>query len=250
MPLRSVNRHRRSLSRVNDTPTLSTCHQWFPCGPLLACHLTWSLPGLFLLCSRPWLLTTAAEGGLEPAPASRFRGAYPHRLNSKTALSRPLLHSGLLSAPSWRTVVGITHKVMTAPLQLSVQFVQHQITEQRRKRAALGRALIHRTHQSILHPTGLQKRSNQLEHSFVGHALGYRRHKAVVIHSIEKFFQIEVYHPAVPFGDIPLRLVHRLLRTTPRSKTVAVFGERRVPALLQNLQHRLLDKTVQRGGNA
>ena len=30
-------------------------------------------------------------------------------------------------------VVGITHKVVTAPLQLSIQFVQHQITEQRRE---------------------------------------------------------------------------------------------------------------------
>src|SRR2546425_11813529 len=91
MPLRSVNRHRRSSSRVNDTPavstfvpTLSTRHQWFPCGPLLARHLTWFFPGLFLLCSRPWLLTTATEGGLEPAPASRFRGADPHRSNSYT----------------------------------------------------------------------------------------------------------------------------------------------------------------------
>src|SRR5215472_4314482 len=103
MPLRSVNRHRRSLSRVNDTPTLSTCHQWFPCGPLLASHLTWFFPGLFLLCSRPWLLTTAAEGGLEPAPASRFQGAYPHRSSSYThwALLGPLR--------SWRTIIGITH---------------------------------------------------------------------------------------------------------------------------------------------
>jgi hypothetical protein len=63
-------------------PTLSTRHQWFPCGPLLVSHLTWFFPGLFLLCSRPWLLTKAAEGGLEPAPASRFRGACPHRSSS------------------------------------------------------------------------------------------------------------------------------------------------------------------------
>ena len=49
------------------------------------------LPGLFLLRSRPWLLTTAAEGGLEPAPASRFRGAYPHQLNSKAVSSSPSL---------------------------------------------------------------------------------------------------------------------------------------------------------------
>jgi hypothetical protein len=42
-----VNRYRRSLSRSNNNSTvlaivylLSTLHQWFPCGPLLACHLT------------------------------------------------------------------------------------------------------------------------------------------------------------------------------------------------------------------
>src|SRR4030042_508071 len=64
--------------------TLSTRHQWFPCGLLLASHLTWFFPGLFLLCSRPWLLTTAAGGGLEPAPASRFRGTSPHQLSSCT----------------------------------------------------------------------------------------------------------------------------------------------------------------------
>src|SRR5262249_18992578 len=83
-------------------PTLSTRHQWFPRGPLLTSHLTWFFPGLFLLCSRPWLLTTAAEGGLEPAPASRFRGADPHRSNSYThwALLGPLR--------SWRTIVGIS----------------------------------------------------------------------------------------------------------------------------------------------
>src|SRR4051794_23735708 len=63
---------------------LSTRHQWFPCGPLLVSHLTRFFPGLFLLCSRPWLLPTAAEGGLEPTPVSRFRGTFPHRLSSYT----------------------------------------------------------------------------------------------------------------------------------------------------------------------
>src|SRR3954471_10468587 len=85
-------------------PTLSTRPQWFPCGPLPVRHLTWFFPGLFLLCSRPWLLTTAAGGGLEPAPASRFRGAFPHQSSSYThwALLGPLR--------SWRTIIGETFK--------------------------------------------------------------------------------------------------------------------------------------------
>jgi len=32
-------------------------------------------------------LTTAAEGGLEPVPVDRFRGAYPHQLSSYALLS-------------------------------------------------------------------------------------------------------------------------------------------------------------------
>jgi len=40
------------------------------------------MPWLFLKRSPPWLFTNAALGGLKPAPASRFRGAYPHLLCS------------------------------------------------------------------------------------------------------------------------------------------------------------------------
>src|SRR5437588_13093316 len=40
------------------------------------------LPGLFLPCSLPQLLSAAAGGSLEPSPVRRFRGAFPHRLLS------------------------------------------------------------------------------------------------------------------------------------------------------------------------
>src|SRR6266550_3548653 len=112
------------------------------------------------------------------------------------------------------------------------------------QRTALWRSFIDRRHQSVLQHSGLQKGSDQLEHPSVGHALGHRRYQAIVIHLVEKFLQIQVHHPAAPFGDVLLRLSHRLPRAAPRSKTVAVLGERRVPALLQNLQHRLLDKSI------
>src|SRR5947199_368519 len=120
---------------------LSTRHQWFPCGPLLASHLTWFFPGLFLLCSRPWLLPTAAEGGLEPAPASRFRGADPHRSSSYThwALLGPLR--------SWRTIVRVAHNGDLAPRRLPPlirplveHIMQVHVAEQRRNYRALRRA--------------------------------------------------------------------------------------------------------------
>src|ERR1700747_1794633 len=51
---------------------------------------TRSMPGLFFPRSRPWLWATAAEGGLEPAPVSRFRRASPHRIAvTRYLASRP-----------------------------------------------------------------------------------------------------------------------------------------------------------------
>src|SRR6266403_4176529 len=85
---------------------VSTLQQWFPCGPLLACHLTWSLPGLFLPRSRPWILTKAAEGGLEPAPASRFRGAYPHQLSSCALLGLAAIRARGTQSSACRVTCG------------------------------------------------------------------------------------------------------------------------------------------------
>src|SRR5215469_8076670 len=58
------------------------------------------MPDLFLPRSRPWHLTTAAEGGLKSAPASRLRGAVPHQLSSyaSSSLARFVC--------SWRTMTG------------------------------------------------------------------------------------------------------------------------------------------------
>jgi hypothetical protein len=66
----------------------------------------------------------------------------------------------------------------------------------------------------------------------------------------EKLFQIEIHHPAVPVGDILLRLGHRLMRRALGTKPVTVFGKRRVPPVLQNLHRRLLDKPIQHRRNA
>jgi hypothetical protein len=65
------------------------------------------MPGLFLPRSRPWLWATAAEGGLEPAPVSRFRGASPHRISSYALL-------GLGLSRSWRTMVGNSYLGITS----------------------------------------------------------------------------------------------------------------------------------------
>jgi hypothetical protein len=66
----------------------------------------------------------------------------------------------------------------------------------------------------------------------------------------KKLFEVKINNDTVAFGDIGLRLCHRLMRRTLRPEAVAVLGERRVPSLLQNLQQRLLDQSIDDTGDA
>ena len=109
---------------------------------------------------------------------------------------------------------------------------------------ALRGPLVHRADQAVFHHSGLEKRPDQLEHTFIGHPRRDARHQAVVIDPVEKFFEIEVNHDAVARGNVLLRLGHRLMSGTSRSEAVAMLGERRVPLLLKNLQQGLLDQSV------
>ena len=77
------------------------------------------IPGLFLPRSRPCLLNKAAEGGLEPAPASRFRGAYPHQSNS-CAPPQPF---GCLLC-SWHTITAYSQKTFNSP-EVSIREIEH-----------------------------------------------------------------------------------------------------------------------------
>src|SRR5207249_4387797 len=56
--------------------------------------------------------------------------------------------------------------------------------------------------------------------------------------------------PPIAARQVFLRRRYRLMRRPPRPKPVAVVGERRVEDGLQDLQHRLLDKSVESGGHA
>ncbi len=102
-----------------------------------------------------------------------------------------------------------------------------------------------RADQPVLHHPGIQECPDEFQQPPVFDALGDLTHQFVVIDSIEEFLQIEVNAPAVAFGDILLRLCHRLMSRPPRPEPVAVIGKRPVPPPLQNLHHRLLDKSIQ-----
>jgi hypothetical protein len=108
----------------------------------------------------------------------------------------------------------------------------------------LRRAFIHRTDQAVLHYPGVEIRPDEFEHALVGHPCRDPRHQTIVIDSVEKTFEVEVDNDAVAFGNIALRLGYRLVGGASRTEAVAVLGERWIPTLLQDLQQRLLDQSV------
>lgn len=75
-------------------------------------------------------------------------------------------------------------------------------------------------------------------------------HQEVVIHSVEKFLEVEVHDIPVTAREMLLRGRYRLMCRPPRPKAVAVVRKRRVENGLKDLQHRLLDESVESAGHA
>src|ERR1700681_3838422 len=128
---------------------------------------------------------------------------------------------------------------MAPALQLPVEFVEHEVTEQWRKWSPLRSPFYARADQPILHHPSIQECPDELQQPLVLDPFGDLTHQFVVIDSIEKFLQIKINAPAVAFGDILLRLCHRLMGRPSRSEPVAACRERRVSLPLQNVHHSL-----------
>ena len=111
------------------------------------------------------------------------------------------------------------------------------------RQLATGRWIAEHRNVLITGATGVGK-------TYVACALGQPTHQEVMIHSVEKLFEVEVHDPSVTARQVFLRSRYRLMRRPPRPKAVAVVGKRRVEDGLKHLQHRLLDKSVENGGHA
>jgi hypothetical protein len=110
--------------------------------------------------------------------------------------------------------------------------------------------LLRRTDQAVLQGPRVQERAGELQLACIRHALSQPSHQEVMVHSVEKLFEVEVHDPPIPARKVCLRGGYRLMRRPSRPKPVAVVGEGRVEDGLQHLQHRLLDKSVENGGHA
>src|SRR5215469_6137625 len=165
----------------------------------------------------------------------------------RNALHHPL--SRPLAANVDITIVRISNEAVAPALQLPVEFVEHEVTEQWRKRSPLRSPFHARTDQPVLHHPGIQECPDEFQQPLILDPLGDLTHQFVVIDPIEEFLQIEIHAPAVACGDILLRLCHCLMSRPPRPEPIAVIGKRPVPPPLQDLHHRLLDKSIQHRPN-
>jgi hypothetical protein len=134
--------------------------------------------------------------------------------------------------------------------KFAVQLVQHEIRKQRRERAALRGALPAGLEQPVVKHTGRQVASDEPKHPPVLDACRHSGHEFVVIDPVEKFRQVYIDNELIAFGDISLRLCHRLLGRASRPEAVTMLAERRIPQRLKPLENRLLDYTIDYGWNA
>src|SRR5712692_7247613 len=165
------------------------------------------------------------------------------RDESRDAFHHPLTRA--LAANVDVAVVRVANIAMSPALQLTVEFVEHEVGQQWRKWTSLWSAFHAWADQSVLHHPGIQECPDEFQQPLVLDSFGNLTHQFVVIDSIEKFLQIKINAPAVAFGDILLRPCHCLMSRPSRPEPVTVLGKRPVPLLLQNLHHRLLDKSIQ-----
>ena len=99
---------------------------------------------------------------------------------------------------------------MAASCQFPVEFIEHEIAQERRKRTALRGPLVNRINQPVFHHSGLEKGADQLEYPFVGDPFGNASHQSVLVDTVEEFFEVDVNHDTVALSNIRLCLSHRL----------------------------------------
>ncbi len=118
---------------------------------------------------------------------------------------------------------------MAASFEFSVEHVEHQVRQERRKRSSLGYAFARGTGEAADHHASGEVTPDELDDCDVVHALSDETHENVVVDSVEELFEVDVDDDPLPPQGIALRLGDGTMRRTVRPEAVAVFGERSVP---------------------
>src|SRR6266478_7943605 len=163
-------------------PTLSTRSQWFTSVRLSDPHLTRSCRAVSLDAHHPGSLPEQLKvvWSLPCRPAPRGR---PSSVVQQGCIEMAAcLHHGLLSAPSWRTVIGVPHQPRVRKLggavgrmKGAIKVMEVHVRQQRRNHATLRRSLprVRRTPSPVtvvFDDRAPQPQLNQRQHGLVGEA--------------------------------------------------------------------------------
>jgi len=119
----------------------------------------------------------------------------------------------------------------TAPVELLIEFVQHDVRQQGRKRAALGSSLHGGTDQTVNQHARSQERTDETQDASVRDARGQPSEKAVVVDAVEEFRQVKVNDVPVPRLKEALRMPDGLLCGPSGAEPIAgPRSERVLPA--------------------
>jgi len=130
-----------------------------------------------------------------------------------------------------------------------VQFVEDDVGQERRKRAALRQANAGRAQASVALHRATQKIGNEIQKPDILHALGEALHKANVVHIVEEFLNIEIYNPMPARFQTLLGEQHGVQRRPAFAVGETGRGEVRLPDWREHLGYGLQHHTVLDRGN-
>jgi len=142
------------------------------------------------------------------------------------------------------SIVGVADELVSAPFQLPVEVVEHDVAEQRRKRRPLWGPLRRRLHQPAVHDARFQVAPDQPEHPLVMHPSCDPVHQYVVLNAIEKRVEIKINAPHRAISDELACPLHSVMLRAPRAKPEAVGMEMRVEHRREHLRNGLADQPI------
>ncbi|PRN05986.1 hypothetical protein A0O30_05890 [Pseudomonas sp. LLC-1] len=141
-------------------------------------------------------------------------------------------------------IIGVTHEAMTATLKLSIKFVEQDIRQQRRERAALRRPLLPLVDDPARHDPGFEVATDQFEHTLVFNVTLHARHQSVVVDSIKELLKIDLHAPAMARHHMGTCHFNGLVSASARTEAVAEIRKQWVEDRCELLQQGLLDEAI------
>ena len=153
--------------------------------------------------------------------------------------------SGAFGLHQYDEVIGIPCELMPPFLQLLIEIVQKDITQEWRKRPSLRRTLGRPLESSVYYHTGPEVFTYQAEDTLVPDSPGDPVHQNVVVNRIEELLKIDFHGPVVSSLSQSQYLLNSMVCRTAQPVCVAGFGEMGIKHRSENLADRLLNHAIQ-----